>query len=751
MATTRVDWLNDGTIPQTKSSGNWTPADFNAGKIRFTLTFAAASTGSPWRPTSPTYWAVLTTNESNGSALWLEYFPSTGVHTLIFVASDGTTFLGSRALTWTASDDVTITIDQSSATAGASTMAVAGAATGDGTTAGWTRESVFSGSELRFGGWAASSTFNLPAGSVTTSDIDDGNDAVVRTAAGVTALGAATVATRALARSAAGVSALGAAVAAARELARQAAGITAIGVATAADVAGEIVRTAAGVTGIGVATAAARSLARQAAGATALGAATEASRALSRTAGGVTAIGAATAATVAGDAMALGGYGAARVLYGTAAGTVSVTITTEASGSTFLLAVGGNLSDLATPPTDSEGNTWTEVGSFEFTQWPGYGCVYYQAVNGLGAGGSHTFSQQFGQTLGFDECTIAVVEIENAIHVEDFALGESASGSTVNTPSVTSQDACEWIVFSTGDAPTGSTAAYSPSNGLTVIHDTTGVDHPNGYVPIILLHASKASAGTYTSAIGITPAQRLGLGVFAVQAANVIVRQAAGTTALGAATAASRVLNRQAAGVSALGVATAAGRGSTRTAAGETALGAATAATRAVQRTAAGATAISAATAAARALVRSAPGSTALGVATTAARSLARTGAGTTAIGVATAALRALQRTAAGASAIDVATAATHEPAGTHIRSAAGVTGIGVATAAARTVARVAAGITGLDVVTAAVRALVRQATGATAINAATAATTGTSALPRTFTVTVGVAAAADFTVEVDP
>lgn len=751
MATTLVDWLNDGTLPQTKTSGSWNPSDFNAGKVRFTLTFAAASTGSPWRPSGPTYWAVLTTNEGNGAALWLEYNPSGTTHRLLFVAADGATNLAAMTFTWGALGAVTVTLDQSSATAGASTMTIAGAATGNGTSAGWNRASVFSGSELRFGGWAGSSFYDMPAGSATTSDIDDANDAVVRTAAGVTAIGAATVASRTLDRSAAGTSAIGVAATGGRALARQAAGITALGVSTAADIAGAVIRTAAGVTGIDAVTAAARALVRQAGGATAIGAATVAARALNRSAGGVTALGVTAAATVAGDAMDLGGYGASRAIYGTPAGTVSATITTAVSGSTFLLAVGGNLGDLATAPTDSEGNTWVEVGSFEFTQWAGYGCVYYQAPNGNGAGGSHTFSQQFGQTLGFDEATIAVVEVVNAIHVEDSAVSESASGSTVSTPSVTSQDACEWVVFSTGDAPTGSTASYSPSNGLAVIHDATGVDNPNGYVPIIILHASKTTAGAYTSAIGIAPAQRLGLGVFAVQAANVIVRQAAGITALGAATAAGRSLNRQAAGTTTIGAATAAGRTSTRTAAGVSALGAATAANRVVQRTAAGSSAIGVATAAARSVVRSAAGASAIGIATAAARALARTGAGTTAIGVATAAMRALQRTAAGASAIDVATAATHEPAGTHIRSAAGVTGIDVATAAARTVARVAAGITGLDVVTAAVRALVRQAAGATAINAATAAATGTSALPRTFTVTVGVAAAADFTVEVDP
>ena len=133
MATTIVDWLNDGTIPQNKASGAWTPSDFNTGKFRFTLTFTNASTHSQWRPASLTFWGILTTNDANGAAIWMEWDPGGSTHKILFVASDGSTILGSMTITWGASSAVTIAPDQSSAPAGASTMTISGASTGNGT------------------------------------------------------------------------------------------------------------------------------------------------------------------------------------------------------------------------------------------------------------------------------------------------------------------------------------------------------------------------------------------------------------------------------------------------------------------------------------------------------------------------------------------------------------------------------------------------------------------------------------------
>ena len=176
MATTIVDWANDGTLPQTKTSGNWTPSNFNAGKFRQPWSPTNASTHSTWRPASLTYWAVLTTNDVNGAALWIEWDPGTSTHRFLVVAVDGSTFLAAVAVTWAAAPSgMRYTVDQSSAAAGASTLALEGFATGNGTTSGWTRASIFPGANLYLGVWGAGG-FGINAS--TFGDIDDGNDSV---------------------------------------------------------------------------------------------------------------------------------------------------------------------------------------------------------------------------------------------------------------------------------------------------------------------------------------------------------------------------------------------------------------------------------------------------------------------------------------------------------------------------------------------------------------------------------------------
>lgn len=180
MALTIVDWLNDGTIPQSKTAGNWTPSQFNTGKFRQPMTFTNASTHASWRPASLTFWGVNTTNDTNGAAIWLEWNPAGGTHRLLVVALDGTTILGSATVTWAAGTTARYTVDQSSATAGASTLTTNGFLTGDGVSTGWTRSSIFAGASLHLGAWGGGG-YQLPAGSVVFGDIDDANDSIERT------------------------------------------------------------------------------------------------------------------------------------------------------------------------------------------------------------------------------------------------------------------------------------------------------------------------------------------------------------------------------------------------------------------------------------------------------------------------------------------------------------------------------------------------------------------------------------------
>jgi hypothetical protein len=463
-------------------------------------------------------------------------------------------------------------------------LTLAGFLTGNGAFA-YTPAAMFPAGTLKIGGIAGQSGWGIlgtPSATWTDGVATAGSGGTSAGAATTAAVGAALAASPGAAAAAATTAGVGAALASS--------GGTAAGVATA--VADNGTTASSGGTSSGAATAAAVGAALAASPGAAAGAATTAAVGAALASSGGSAAGVATALMSAVSGFGLGAYGAQRVTYGTAAGTVTVTLATQPSGSAFLVGVGGNLSDLATTVTDTEGNVWVERGSFEFTQWAGYGCVYYQCVGGTGDA-SHGFAQQFGQTLGFDEATIAAVEIKQAAWVEDFGSGETSSGSAVPTPAVDAQSEAEWIVMATGDAPTGTTAAYSPSNGLAVIHDTTGIDDPDGYVPMVLLRRRVSAPGTYQSTIGITPAQRIGFGAWTVQELHAVgsggaTAGAATTAAVGAALAASPG--------AAAAAATTAGVGAALASSGGTAAGVATSSGAAISAAATGGAAAGAAT-----------------------------------------------------------------------------------------------------------------------------------------------------------
>lgn len=201
----------------------------------------------------------------------------------------------------------------------------------------------------------------------------------------------------------------------------------------------------------------------------------------------------------------LGVVTSARLLFGAPQTSVTTTgETTQASGSTFLICTGGLLTDIATAPTDNKSNTYTALGSAEeYADWPGYGIRMWKCVNGTG-GSNHTFTQT--QTA-FEEVSIVVVEITDCEWIEDDAIIERADASSLASPDVTSLAEAHIVFFLSGDAPTGQTASITPNNGFAVIDDATGIDDPNGYVPIVAIHAYKATAGTYNTTSTISPTQ----------------------------------------------------------------------------------------------------------------------------------------------------------------------------------------------------------------------------------------------------
>lgn len=281
-------------------------------------------------------------------------------------------------------------------------------------------------------------------------------------------------------------------------------------------------------------------------------------------AGAGAAAGTSSAAAVgtSGDGVRLGAYGSARQLFGAAATEVEVAINTQASGSTILVCVGGNLTDLATPPTDSEANTWTLVGTEqEFNDWPGYGIRVYSCVGATGATG-HTFTQTM--TL-FDECTIAVLEVIEGVFLQDFAINQIDNGNPLVMGDVSITGPAYLVAFFSGDATTGQTTVISASNGYVVLDDSTFEDHPNGYVPIGILGRSATTAGDYGTTITETPDQGAIMANIAIQGSEVNASgSAAGTStpaAVGSSIAAAEGASAGVASVAAAGTAIAAAEG----------------------------------------------------------------------------------------------------------------------------------------------------------------------------------------------
>lgn len=283
------------------------------------------------------------------------------------------------------------------------------------------------------------------------------------------------------------------------------------------------------------------------------------------------AAGAATAAAVGTTAggVRLGDYGAARELFGSAATSVSVELDTQASGSTIVIVTGGNLTDLATAPTDSEANTWTLIDEVEFGDWPGYGLRAWYCANASG-GAAHTFTQSMTQ---YDESTIVVAEIVEGVSLVDWSSAHVDNGNALTVPAVDITGPAYLLAIWSGDAPTGATATVTASNSYALLDDSTLVDHPNGYVPIALFGRSAEDPTSYGTTFTESPDQGAIMFNLAIQGSEV---NAVGSSSGAATAAATGAATADAAGASD-GAAAAAATGSATIDAAGSSAGAATA------------------------------------------------------------------------------------------------------------------------------------------------------------------------------
>lgn len=122
----------------------------------------------------------------------------------------------------------------------------------------------------------------------------------------------------------------------------------------------------------------------------------------------------------------------------------SSAVTTQASGSTFILGVNVAYSGAVfTPQTDSKGNTYTLLGTQQNNASDGYSTAWYICVNGVG-GASHTagFKTNLSST-GF----VHFIEITGGLTsgIVDQTSGAAATGSPYSS-SVTTTFARELVL-----------------------------------------------------------------------------------------------------------------------------------------------------------------------------------------------------------------------------------------------------------------------------------------------------------------
>lgn len=178
---------------------------------------------------------------------------------------------------------------------------------------------------------------------------------------------------------------------------------------------------------------------------------------------------------------------------------VTPAVTTEATGSSFLVCVGrGTLSDHASNSvTDSKSNTYSQLtvdGSTTraYTDWPTSGTSLYAALNGTG-GSSHTFTVAKPDTS--DEVTVLAVEVPGYTTIEDSSWIEDTTGPTNVSGSVTTAGAAMLVSFWWGDDVNGE-ANPRPESGWTLLEHTSSLasNHVQGAVAV----REVTTGGTYT-------------------------------------------------------------------------------------------------------------------------------------------------------------------------------------------------------------------------------------------------------------
>jgi len=214
----------------------------------------------------------------------------------------------------------------------------------------------------------------------------------------------------------------------------------------------------------------------------------------------------------------VGAHGYVQQNYGSGSNPAQVTLSTQASGSSFLLGMGGRITDIDNGPSDNHSNAYSQIGSItDYTDWANYGTAMWWARQGAGGAG-HTFSQ-FVTTS--DEITVFALELKGVqrLHTQSFSQrGNTGATSTQTSGSVTTSQASILVAFWWGSGPAaGQNHSASPNNGFQLL-DFFGTDNPQGYVQGGVAYRYAATPGTYDVTWTHSPVQGAQLWLLAFEA-----------------------------------------------------------------------------------------------------------------------------------------------------------------------------------------------------------------------------------------
>jgi hypothetical protein len=220
-----------------------------------------------------------------------------------------------------------------------------------------------------------------------------------------------------------------------------------------------------------------------------------------------------------GSALHVGAHGIVVQRYGSGFSPAQITLDTAASGSTFLIAIGGRSSDIDNGPTDNKGNPYTLVGRVEdYADWPGYGTAVWIATNARGGAG-HVWSQY---VTSWDEVTMFAVELPGAgaspTVASVFSQRANAGATQTQTSgSVTTvRPAHEIALWFGAGPPNQGDHVATPNNGFTNLRGY-GQDDPNGYVQAWMAYRAAMTAGTHNVTWTQSPIQGAQLRLVAIQ------------------------------------------------------------------------------------------------------------------------------------------------------------------------------------------------------------------------------------------